>query len=219
MNWDQLNHRYSEIATLASYVAGQARSKKPVQLIFVCTHNSRRSQIARALAPFIWQTLSNRESGLSVRAGEADALSSIHAFSGGSEVTSVHPNTIQALLRAGFTFDKGKRKDQDGSEKGAAGLAKNPVYELLDPLDNSLSLFSKLIDDIENPSSNFAAIMVCSHADEACPVVKGADVRISLPFEDPGKFDGTDVSAEAYDRALDQIARDLYCIFSMALIR
>ncbi len=207
------------MATLASYVAEWARWKKPVQLTFVCTHNSRRSQIARALAPFIWQTLSNGEAGLSANPGGTDALSSIDAFSGGSEVTSVHSNTIQALLRAGFKFDEGKGKDQDGSEKGAAGLAKNPVYELLDPLDNPLSLFSKLIDDKENPSSDFAAIMVCSHADEACPVVKGAEVRISLPFEDPGKFDGTDGSDEAYDRALDQIARDLYCIFSMALLR
>ena len=50
--------------------------------------------------------------------------------------------------------------------------------------------FSKLFSDPANPEHGFAALMVCGEADAACPVVKGAAARISMPYLDPKIYDG-----------------------------
>ena len=49
-----------------------------------------------------------------------------------------------------------------------------------------------------NPSSDFAAILTCSSADEACPMVLGCDKRIAITYEDPKKSDGTSQQTETY---------------------
>ncbi len=235
MNWKELNYRYSEMRKLASYLADRYASRQEIRLLFVCTHNSRRSQIARAIAPFIWRQLAPHPNQSNVMP--------FGSYSGGSEVTFVHPNTVSALLRAGFreiensssksgsiqppqesvpekSHPEANQKDASDAQmaetRKSESTSTNSVYRLQDPEGQGLELFSKLLDHPENPGKSFAAIMVCSNADEACPNVAGADVRISLPFEDPGRFDNTAQSDAAYDSALSQIARDLYSVFSMA---
>lgn len=216
MEWQELESRYQEIMKLSSYVRDSRKANQTPRLLFVCTHNSRRSQIARAVAPLIYHRV--------CRMRNIDRLPFLQAFSGGSEVTRVHPNTVEALLRAGFLRSPADPAARN-SEKKEAPLGHgtsdtqgaNPLIALEDPEGHSLELFSKLIDHPANPGSGFAAIMVCSAADEACPVVAGADVRISLPFPDPGKKDDTGEAAEAYDATLESISRDLYFSFLMAL--
>ena len=67
--------------------------------------------------------------------------------------------------------------------------------------------FSKTLDNPNIPQQNFVAIMVCRTADEACPLVPGANLRLSIPFEDPGKMDQTPEATAAYLATADEIGR------------
>jgi len=158
-----------------------------VRLIFICTHNSRRSHFAH-----IWATVVAHKMGLSER---------IHAFSGGTEATAFHPNALVAAKRAGF--------EVEGSDAEAA----NPHYRLsfgagLTPI----SCFSKIYDDPSNPQVDFIAIMTCSDADENCPFVSGAIARFKLAYEDPKIADGTPEEVGTYDERFLQIASEMWLL-------
>jgi arsenate reductase len=74
--------------------------------------------------------------------------------------------------------------------------------------------FSKRLNDDFNPKSEFAAIMTCDSANEACPFVSGAEKRIPITFEDPKAFDNTPQQAEKYNERSLQIATELFYVFS-----
>jgi hypothetical protein len=78
-----------------------------------------------------------------------------------------------------------------------------------------LECFSKVYDAEPNPTSDFCAVMTCSEADKNCPAVRGAAIRISLPFEDPKVADGTPEEAATYDERCAQIAREMLFVFSL----
>ena len=80
--------------------------------------------------------------------------------------------------------------------------------------DRGIAMFSKTFNNPTNPSSDFAAVMVCSDAEQACPFVPGAEKRISMPYEDPGDFDGTCLESVKYDERCMQIANELNYLFS-----
>lgn len=61
------------------------------KLIFVCTHNSRRSQIAQMLA---------------LASADFLELPGIEAYSGGTETTEFYIRSVQALINVGFKIDK-----------------------------------------------------------------------------------------------------------------
>jgi len=91
----------------------------------------------------------------------------------------------------------------------------NPRYRVTFSNDvPALECFSKTYDDPSNPSRGFAAIMTCSDADEACPVVPGAALRARLPYEDPKVSDGTPEEALQYDARCLQIATEMLYLFS-----
>src|SRR5690606_5396835 len=140
-------------------------------LLFVCTHNSRRSHIAQILAR-----------AAALRAG----LSDIATFSGGTEVTAFNPRAVSALRRAGFTIEDGAGDNPRYRVAVAAGLA---------PEEG----FSKRFDDPPNPRAGFVAIMTCSQADAACPFIPGAAARVAVPYDDPKDADGTADEASRYD--------------------
>ena len=155
------------------------------QLVFICTHNSRRSHLTQ-----VWAQTAATYFGIEVR-----------TFSGGTEVTAFHPNAVSALERAGFEIEKGEDE--------------NPIYRVhYSHQENPLECYSKKFDDEPNPKKNFAAIMTCSEADAACPVVFGASTRIRLTYEDPKVSDGTPVQDQTYDERCKQIARELFYAFS-----
>ena len=56
--------------------------------------------------------------------------------------------------------------------------------------------------------------MTCSEADEACPVVLGAALRIPIRYEDPKIYDGTHEESTAYDARCLQIATEMLYLFS-----
>ncbi|MGB5285031.1 MAG: hypothetical protein WBN29_11010, partial [Polyangiales bacterium] len=69
-------------------------------------------------------------------------------------------------------------------------------------------------DDPFNPADGFAAIMTCSDADDACPVVMGAAIRAPIRYRDPKAADGTAQEVQAYDERCLQIATEMLYLFS-----
>jgi len=51
-------------------------------------------------------------------------------------------------------------------------------------------------------------------ADEACPLVRGTELRVPLRYEDPKLADGTPGEAVAYDARSLQIASEMLHLFS-----
>jgi hypothetical protein len=82
-----------------------------------------------------------------------------------------------------------------------------------------LHCFSKRLDDPANPSEQHCAVMTCTDADQACPVVPGALERIRLPYDDPKAADGTPGEREAYDACCRQIAREMLEVMRLASAR
>jgi arsenate reductase len=56
--------------------------------------------------------------------------------------------------------------------------------------------------------------MTYSNADDACPVVAGAEYRTTIKYEDPKIFDGTDQQESAYRERSLQIGREMLYTFS-----
>lgn len=182
-----LEDRRVELDTLSDLIHQQLEVKGSAELLFVCTHNSRRSQFAQVWAQFFAQ---------------ANGLSNISCFSGGTETTAVYSSTIAAISRAGLAH----KVILEGE---------NPHYSLGLAEDmNGITLFSKVYDDASNPQSGFTAIMTCSEADDACPSIPGALIRVPLTYEDPKHSDGSPEEDETYDETCLIIASEMYYVMS-----
>jgi len=178
-------YRKATLKPLVDYIQAKIDDGSELNLNFICTHNSRRSQFAQ-----VWS------------AAAADYFNvNANSFSGGIEVTACNERTIASLKRSGF------QAKVTGSE--------NPHYELsADFIKRPLTVFSKMFDDKTNPTTNFAAIMTCSHANENCPFIPGADERIPVRYNDPKGFDNTDMEEQMYDQCSNEIATELFYVFS-----
>jgi arsenate reductase (thioredoxin) len=177
-------HRARLDALVAALKTERAR-KGSLELLFVCTHNSRRSHMAQLLG-----AVAAQRAGIGAR-----------TFSAGTEATAFNPRAIAALGRAGFEIS------------GEASVP-NPRYQVRwSPTEPPIEAFSKSLEDPSLPSSGFVAVMTCSQADAACPFVKGASARVAVPYEDPKVADGTPDEAQRYDERVEQIGRDLTWVF------
>ena len=171
----------------AEYVAGRIRAGQPADLIYICTHNSRRSHFGQ-----IWAAV----------AAHYYNVRPVRTWSGGTEATAFHPNAIAALRRVGFVISP----ESAGS---------NPVYQVSYDLESDpLPCFSKIYNDPRNPQHTFAAVMTCSEAEHNCPLIPGADVRIALTYNDPKVADNTPEESSNYDARCKQIAREALWLFS-----
>ena len=179
--------RRDELRKLAAYVHDRANAGQPARLTFICTHNSRRSQICQ-----IWAATAAAYYG----------RSGIKVYSGGTEVTSFNGRAVAALRRAGFVIDEPK-------------TTQNPRFRVrFSGKGLELECFSKFYGDASNPKADFCAVMMCSQVDKQCPLVRGAARRLSLPFDDPKVFDNTPQESQKYDERCAQIARELLFVFS-----
>ena len=126
----------------------------------------------------------------------------VYCYSGGVEVTAFNERAVASIVRSGFEIS---------SEGGY-----NPIYSVLyeKNMRNVIKCFSKLYDDTVNKSETFAAIMTCSSADQGCPFIVGADVRLPIRYEDPKAFDGTDLMNEKYAERSLEIASEIFYVFS-----
>ena len=180
--------RKMKLDALANIIGQSLDQFGQADIIAVCTHNSRRSQLMEVLLRFIADKL---------------GLKNLHAYSGGTEATAFNHRMVSALRNFGF-----------GLEADADGDSENPQYKLdlgAGPLEGIF--FSKRYDDAYNPQNDFIAVMVCSEADADCPFVPGAYRRFSLPYEDPKWADDTKQEAESYRSKVMEIGREvLYMI-------
>ena len=139
-------------------------------------------------------------------AAEYYGIKGVSAYSGGLEVTAFNANAVRALNDAGFKITK----KTDGT---------NPNFEARYATDAPAVIsFSKKYMDAPNPTSNFLAIMTCSHADAACPIVHGASVKIATPYEDPKEADGTPQQDKVYKERCQQIATEVLYCFSLVKV-
>lgn len=186
--FDQISpERKQLLERIAAYIKGKNLSKTPVNLVYVCTHNSRRSHFGQ-----VWAHVGAHYYG----------VNGVHTFSGGTEATAFNPNAIAALVRLGFEVS------DDGS-------AKNPLYEVRFSETAKPSLcFSKVYNHENNPISDFAAIMTCGDAEENCPFIPGCELRIATTYEDPKAFDHTPQQEEKYDERCRQIAMECLYVFN-----
>ncbi len=187
---DIAHERKNLIGDLAHYISGKVNKGQMAHLNFICTHNSRRSHMTQLwTAALVWRF------GLQ---------NNIAIYSGGTEATAFNPAAVYALRMAGF-------------EIICSDSPINPHYEIgLGPNIKTLKAYSKLYNSAENPSSDFAAVMTCSDADEACPMVVGAEMRFALTYEDPKTSDGTPHQEETYYKRCCQIGAEI--TFLMQLI-
>lgn len=176
--------RQAKLQELGNYFYRKRKAGEPVQVTVICTHNSRRSHMGQLwlLAAAAWY-----------------GIEGVSAYSGGTQSTAFHPNAVAALRRAGFLITP------------TTSQVPNPIYEArYTEQQEPMIMYSKTYDDNVNPHVHFAAVMVCSEADAACPFVPGADERFALPFHDPKDYDGTPMETGKYDEACRLIARDLF---------
>ncbi|WP_430411124.1 hypothetical protein [Kordia sp.] len=179
--------RKLQLEQLSGYIQQKYADGETPKLIVICTHNSRRSHLGQ-----LWLAA----------AADYYQLPKLETFSGGTEATAFHPNAIAAVRRIGF-------------KANIAEQAKNPVYHIQwHSGQEAYQAFSKRFEDNPNPTEAFAAIMVCSEADEGCPFVPGTDFRIALPFDDPKAFDGTSQEAAKYDERCKQIGTEMLYVLS-----
>lgn len=176
--------RQQKLIEIAEILQEQLDENGFLNLHFICTHNSRRSQFAQA-----WSHALAQERHLP-----------ISSFSGGVEVTACNSRTVEALKRAGFEISNPVPNE-------------NPHYVIQWKSGTPLTLFSKLFDDKANPKSDFFALMTCSDADDNCPFIPGTRQRIPLRYKDPKYADDTPEESTAYDLCSNTIKTEIQFIF------
>jgi arsenate reductase len=179
--------RQAILRPLVDYIKAKTNSQQPINLTFICTHNSRRSHFGQ-----VWAQVAAAYFG----------IENVHSFSGGTEATACNPRTIAAFERTGLKVTKTTESE-------------NPVYEI--SFDASMApvvAFSKVYDQAPNPSQGFAAIMTCDHAEANCPFIPGAERRLPIMYVDPKVSDDTPEEAATYDARCRQIATEMKWVFA-----
>lgn len=171
---------------LIDYIKTKIENKEPINLNFICTHNSRRSHLSQIWAQVIASYLN---------------IKNVTCYSGGTEATAMFPKVAETLSNQGFQILK-------------LSETENPVYAVkFSDNFHPVICFSKTYDATFNPKSGFGAIMTCDSANEACPMVLGAESRFPITYEDPKAYDGTPLQAEKYHERSIQIATELFYVF------
>ena len=180
--------RKVELKKLSAYIQNKLGKHQKVELIFICTHNSRRSHFAQ-----IWAQT----------AAAYYNIPTIQCYSGGTETTAFNINAVDALMKVGFLI-------QPKSE------ALNPHYEVKYATNlSAIDAYSKKYGDAPNPLKEYGAVLTCSLADASCPIVLGAEGRFKVPYEDPKLSDGTGKQDKVYQERSLQIATEMMYVFSI----
>lgn len=177
--------REQSIKTLRSAILHPVDQDKPLKLNFICTHNSRRSQMAQ-----IW----------AIVAAACHNKTNLMAYSGGTEATALHPNVVIALKKIGFRIEK------DGDRNPKYSISFSEQYP-------PIVCWSKVYDDAHNPTDSFIAVMVCAEADVGCPIIPSARKRIPLRYKDPKYTDGTPEESSTYERTAREIGAEIFSFF------
>lgn len=179
--------RKDQLKKITLFVQTKKQNGEPANLTFICTHNSRRSHMSQ-----IWAATAAAYYGIE---------DGINTYSGGTEVTAFNPRAVNAIERAGFRVEK--------------PVGDNPRYKVSYAENGpQMECFSKMYNDPINANENFAAVMTCSEADNSCPFIPGASLRVPVPYVDPKEADGTEQESATYDERCKQIATEMFYIMS-----
>lgn len=190
-NFSVSEERKEVLLPLIDYIQNKVNSKEEIRLNFICTHNSRRSHLSQ-----IWAQTMAFQFG----------IKNVVCYSGGTEATAMFPKVGEILVNQGFEILQ-------------LSESKNPVYAIkFSENEQPIIGFSKTFEDDFNPKSEFVAIMTCSSADEGCPFIAGAEIRLPIRYNDPKEFDGTEFMNEKYTERSLEIASEMYYVFSEIVI-
>lgn len=172
---------------LAGWIAKNYTADKPLGVSVICTGNSRRSVMGAVIgnvAAAYW------------------GLPNVKFHSGGTSPSACNARTIKALEEIGLKVVSTGQE----APRGKAGDP-NPIYQILWGERIGMQEFSKLYSHSENPQQDFAAILVCDEAEEVCPTVPGASIRLAAPYFDPKAYDNTSLETRKYAERRDDIGR------------
>jgi len=200
--------RKDELTALGKYIVKSLKDSQHCDLMFICTHNSRRSHLGQ-----IWAAAAANHVG----------IEGVRTYSAGTEATAFNPRAVAALERTGCVLEhipdpiNLQRLDPSDAKLrsiDAINLNNKVMMVTFARKAKPVFCFSKVISHPYNPSAGFGAIMTCSSADAACPVVTGANFRVSIPYIDPKVSDGKPEEAATYDARCLQIAAEMLWVMT-----
>ncbi len=188
---------------LVEWIAKNYRPGEPLDVVVVCTGNSRRS--------ILGSTMGNV-------AAAYYGMPEIRFHSGGTAPTAFNARTVKTLKEIGIEIEPTGKEAARGEPQTA-----NPMYRVCwgtpggtgEPLMESTE-FSKHYGDPANPKERFAALMVCGEADVACPFVTGSALRVSMPYLDPKIYDGGAYETAKYAERRDDMGRLMLSVMMQA---
>jgi hypothetical protein len=181
---------------LTDWVVKNYRAGKPLGVIVICTGNTRRSMLGAAMGNV---------------AAAYYGLPGVRFYSGGTDPDAFNPRTIASLKEIGVEIEPTGKEAPRGTKDNP-----NPVYRVKWGEGLETVEFSKKYSDAQNPQEGFAAILVCSEADTACPKVAGAGARIPATYLDPKAFDGAPFEAAKYAERRDDVGRFMLSVLMQA---
>ena len=177
------NKRAIVLNEIVNYINKKRSENKISKLNFICTHNSRRSQFCQFWATFFSNYYNIR----------------CEVYSGGTVQSKVYKSVVNNIRDYGFNISFKE--------------CNNPIYYIKFKNLNLGNYFSKFYYDFENPKNEFAAIMTCSDAENNCPFVEGSEIKFSLPYEDPKKYDKSKSEKNDYKKTSEKIASEMNYLF------
>ena len=179
-------NRHVLLESIANAIVKVLRQKQPVCLHYISTYNSRSSQISQ-----VWSSY----------ASNYYQLNHIENFSGGTEVTAFHRNTVKTLQKVGFTF-----KILEFSHQ-------NPKYSITyHHYKKPIIVFSKLYNH-ELPIFPFIAITTNANEREDSLCIPEAIQNFEMPFKNLKSLDNSIYKTEKYLAVNKQIAGEIHFIF------
>lgn len=166
------------------YIISRLEEGNEARISFVCEHNSRMSHLGQ-----IWTRMATLYY----------EIENIESFSGGTTPTYVNHRILNALDHTGFKI----------SETGMAGHGPKYLLDSGNP-ENAFEIFSKRYDHHMNPDTAYIAVSLCYNTEECCPISGGADLQLSMPYEDLQPWDNTPSESVRYDEQCRIIARDMF---------
>lgn len=174
-------------AELVEWIVKNYKPGKELGVIVMCTGNTRRSVLGATTGNI---------------AAAYYGLPGVRFYCGGTDPDAINPRTVATLKEIGVEIEPTGKEAPRGK-----GNTPNPIYRVCWGKGLETTEFSKKYTDSHNPQKDFASILVCSEADEACPKVPGASARIAVPYMDPKAFDGAAFESAKYAERRDDIGR------------
>lgn len=189
-SFDMIDERHRDAGEkLVAWIAKNYRPGQPLHVTVICTGNSRRS--------ILGATMGNV-------AAAYYGMPEVRFHSGGTAPTAFNPRTVACLKEIGVEVEP----TVEAAPRGIEPKTANRVYKVRwGGVGQETAEFSKMYTDPSNPQAGFAALMVCGEADAACPFVKGAALRVSMPYLDPKIYDDGAYEAIKYAERRDDIGR------------